>query len=280
MSEKAVLIVGRVLKAVLSVLAVVAGAALFTQVLRIYSLGGNPYNAEVVAKYFSQIAGFVWAFIAVLVLAGAFFIIYPEKQKTVVETDGKKTLARLKNRLPLSNKEYAETYSESVLQLKRGELYRKAAWIAMICGCAVSACACFAYLLKAENFAGKNVTAEVKAMTIAFLPYLVASFLAFVAAFAFEKISLKKETAAVKSLFAESVKNGVKPSVQPEKKGKIQQIKEKVENALFSKKGLIIIRSAIAALCVVLVIVGIANGGMEDVLGKAKRICQECIGLG
>ncbi len=41
-----------------------------------------------------------------------------------------------------------------------------------------------------------------------------------------------------------------------------------------------VLRLSILAVAVVLVIAGIANGGMSDVLGKAVRICTECIGLG
>ncbi|MBO4940102.1 MAG: thioredoxin [Clostridia bacterium] len=39
-------------------------------------------------------------------------------------------------------------------------------------------------------------------------------------------------------------------------------------------------RIALAAVGVVLVVVGIFNGGMADVLEKAVQICTQCIGLG
>lgn len=40
------------------------------------------------------------------------------------------------------------------------------------------------------------------------------------------------------------------------------------------------VRGILAAVVVVLVVLGVLNGGMADVLGKAIRICTECIGLG
>lgn len=40
------------------------------------------------------------------------------------------------------------------------------------------------------------------------------------------------------------------------------------------------VRGILAAVAVVLVVLGVLNGGMADVLGKAIRICTECIGLG
>lgn len=38
--------------------------------------------------------------------------------------------------------------------------------------------------------------------------------------------------------------------------------------------------AALFALGVLLVILGVMNGGAQDVLAKAVRICSECIGLG
>ena len=40
------------------------------------------------------------------------------------------------------------------------------------------------------------------------------------------------------------------------------------------------IRGLILAVGVLFIVLGIFNGGMADVLGKAIRICTECIGLG
>ena len=46
------------------------------------------------------------------------------------------------------------------------------------------------------------------------------------------------------------------------------------------KKAVNIARYVIACISVVLIILGILNGGMADVLAKAVKICTECIGLG
>ena len=42
----------------------------------------------------------------------------------------------------------------------------------------------------------------------------------------------------------------------------------------------IIVRLIILAVAAAFIIIGSLNGGMADVLGKAVRICTECIGLG
>ena len=41
-----------------------------------------------------------------------------------------------------------------------------------------------------------------------------------------------------------------------------------------------IIRAALIVLAALLIVAGIHNGGLRDVLYKAKNICTECIGLG
>ena len=45
-------------------------------------------------------------------------------------------------------------------------------------------------------------------------------------------------------------------------------------------KAVKIIRIAVLVLAVALIVFGVANGGMHDVLVKAKKICMECVGLG
>ena len=39
-------------------------------------------------------------------------------------------------------------------------------------------------------------------------------------------------------------------------------------------------RIAVIALAVFLIVAGILNGGLEDVLAKGATICTECVGLG
>ena len=45
-------------------------------------------------------------------------------------------------------------------------------------------------------------------------------------------------------------------------------------------RGTLYLRAAVFALALVLIVLGILNGGLEDVLAKGAAICTECIGLG
>ena len=46
------------------------------------------------------------------------------------------------------------------------------------------------------------------------------------------------------------------------------------------KHTVLIARCTLCAIAVVFILLGIFNGGIQDVLGKAIAICTECIGLG
>ena len=52
------------------------------------------------------------------------------------------------------------------------------------------------------------------------------------------------------------------------------------QQTAFNIKTLISVRSALLVLAFVFIIIGIVNGGMDDVFQKAVKICTECIGLG
>ena len=42
----------------------------------------------------------------------------------------------------------------------------------------------------------------------------------------------------------------------------------------------VILRTAVLVIALVLIVIGIINGGLEDVLAKGAAICTECVGLG
>ena len=45
-------------------------------------------------------------------------------------------------------------------------------------------------------------------------------------------------------------------------------------------KNIIIIRAGFISVGIILVVIGIHNGGYADIMNKAIRICYECIGIG
>ena len=59
-------------------------------------------------------------------------------------------------------------------------------------------------------------------------------------------------------------------------------VKQSVTKAVPQKAGRreVILRVVILILAAALIIMGICNGGLEDVLAKGASICTECVGLG
>ena len=64
------------------------------------------------------------------------------------------------------------------------------------------------------------------------------------------------------------------------KKGVVMKTKSPQKTARSNERITLFSRVAIGVVAVVLIVWGIANGGMADVLGKAINICTQCIGLG
>ena len=92
--------------------------------------------------------------------------------------------------------------------------------------------------------------------------------------------SAEKESTRLKDLFAKRVE-----FTEGKENKIIEFISEKCDicKEFFTKHqktALYLVRGIVLTTAVVFVIVGIINGGMSDVLGKAVKICTECIGLG
>ena len=59
----------------------------------------------------------------------------------------------------------------------------------------------------------------------------------------------------------------------------IGSIQEKAVHQQADQKTLTL-RTAVLVIALVLIVIGILNGGLEDVLAKGAAICTECVGLG
>ena len=80
--------------------------------------------------------------------------------------------------------------------------------------------------------------------------------------------SYQKECDIVRSAIRENPELVIKDSKSKETKSKDKE------------KTMLAVRIILTVLALLLIILGIMNGGMADVLAKAVKICTECIGLG
>ena len=126
---------------------------------------------------------------------------------------------------------------------------------AAICGavCALCAVPAALYLLNIANFTSWELESVMGAMLLNVGPWLVVR-----AQVCYKSISREAEAASQAPKLA-------------------QPLPKKPTNA---GKGRMILRGVLYIAATALIVCGIANGGMRDVLVKAINICTECIGLG
>lgn len=137
------------------------------------------------------------------------------------------------------------------------EQQRRTVWIAAIAVSAICAVPCVVYLVQASHFADRDLEKTMGAMLLALLPWLLIAFAALLAASLFESKSISKEV----SLLQKAPKSAPVSTSQPHKSP-------------------VPVQAAVLVLSLVLILLGIFNGGAWDVLVKAVNICTECIGLG
>ena len=282
---------------VFSVFTVFVGALFIWQVWAIYrSAESKPFSVDSISAHFKQIQVFVWLWVATLIGNLLFGILYPDQKKKSGFIDLDAQVQKMRARLPDSGK--------FVLKNKTYPLIRK---IVFSCGCAVllAVIIASAYFLSAaytptlssKFFAESNGAAERLLCLFAWVCF--GAILLAVAA-VIDNVLVKKELALLKDSVAMEAKakqgkgGGIKENLTAEELKAYNQVCVEVAEERKNKKvrredlaadknkklAVWIARGVLACAAVVLLIVGIANGGMADVLEKAKNICTQCIGLG
>lgn len=260
----------------MAVLTVIVGALFILQICSIYaSAPESPYTVQSISAHFNQIAIPVWIWVAALAGNIVLSFIFPEeeeKPKSQVEISIK--LSRMQKRLP----ENAVGMS-AIKQKRRG---RVAAIIvcAVFVAAAIAICLLhllnpnYAPIISADFFPGGRALAD---RLVHSIPWIIDGFLICIVVTEFVEKSQEEELALTKTAIAESAKQGVKADKnKQEKKGFFQAIGEFFD----SEKTTAVFRILFAVAGIALVVVGIFNGGMNDMFQKAINICTQCIGLG
>ena len=228
------------------------------QCLDIYLVGNSPanldasglhiqsvYRAEDVISRLGSLR--IWA-IGYLALLAAVCVMVPGGAR-------KGTAAAMEpdNRLRLMKKKFTDlpeaARAEENLRKKIG--YGTAA--------VVAACAALSlvYLLNRDHFTSWDLETVMGQMLAHTLPWTIIAFASVTAASFLCRRSMEREIALLK---------GVSGSKAPEAAAKPSRLPY--------------VRIALYAVAAILIVLGINNGGMRDVLIKAINICTECIGLG
>ena len=233
-------------------LIIALGIALILSCLDIYNSGARPYTPESIGLRFQNIALLAYACIAIAVggiILGLALPLDQKKPKSV-----KDDLALMEKAKAKAGTCPAEAVAE---QKKR---------LGLRIGTAIAFAGLMVYpaiyFMNPAHFSITSLNEDIaKAVTIALVPAAIGLLLCFVCSM-LESKSIAKETEIYKKASTENKANVASPENVP------------------AKSYLTAIRCGLLVLAVCLIVMGIFNGGMKDVLDKAVAICTECIGLG
>lgn len=250
----------------LAVLTVIVGILFISQAADIY-YSGEGYSRELVIERCTAIAAPFWIWIAAIVAGGIIWMIYPaEKKKLKRLPDARGDVERFyKLAAKQSDK---EGFDEAAKAVARERKVRRIVWISCMVICLICAGVGLYYLFNLPEYPSDPNEAVLRLVRTTLICVIVA-FIACCGATVFDTISAKKIAPQVKKMLA----IGGRDQTQTAAKGKLA-------TALESPITLWAVRAIIFIIAIVFIVLGVLNGGMADVLGKAINICTECIGLG
>ena len=265
MSDKTVQTLRRITSIALSVLAVICALALAIACVGIYRSGDRPFTPERIAQAWRSVAIFVWLFIAFTIGSGIFHLLCPPAVKRAKGTVFPEIrLAKIKARL--ARKQYDD---QLLLPLTKQEAYVKILRISAVIVCILCAVYPLIYLNNPDHFT--SIDAELNAQVVrAIIPSLCFTAIALAYCFTVKLLSdISYEKAIV---YAKAIM--LLPAPAADKKSQAKQETGLPGYTTF------VLRIVLLLAAVTMIVLGILNGGMSDVLQKAIKICTECIGLG
>ena len=265
MSDKTVKIIRTLTGIILSALALVCAIALAVSCVQIYQSGSRPFTPERISDAWSSIAIFVWLFVACAIAGGVIDLLFPApRKKQKGQPYPELRLAKIKARL--ARKQYPD---ELLLPLVKQEIYVKSMRITAVAVCTISASYPLIYLNNLDNFT--SLDTQLNAQVIAaVLPSLCCAIIAMAFCYAVRLLSDASCESAI--LYAKAIMLIPAPAAEKKPIGKVSKSLPAYTTS--------VLQVVLIVVAVCMIVAGIFNGSMNDVLQKAIRICTECIGLG
>ena len=247
----------------LSALLVVSGILLMIACVSIYRIGEEPFTPQNIANAFSKICIPVYITLGSVAAGLIFWIIYPNEQKKPKPSVGERVLLeRLAQKLNIDE----NCPTEPQMIIKKEKKLRLTLRIATLALCVLVSLPGLIYALNLGHYHGaETCNSDIIAACLWLLPCVFVATGLCVALVYLEHASLRRELEAVKRIA---------------KVCGMRRTQEEPAPIAKNDRVILIVRIALAVAAVGLIIAGIANGGMADVLAKAINICTECIGLG
>lgn len=250
----------------LAVLIVAAGVCFALSCLSIYESGDSPFTRESISTHFQRIAIPVWACVAGVIGGAILSLALPvDGGKVKSRRDPETALSKLAARLDLSGCD--EAVADSIRKERK---WRRAVTVILWVLAGITLLPALMWCVNPAHFSIENLNTDIKTAALFILPCAAVSLGLLTGERLLRHASVARETATVKAALA-----AVKGGAPAPKNGKSDK-KKWTSHPRFVWG----VRGAILVVGIVFIVLGVRNGGMADVLGKAIRICTECIGLG
>ena len=256
--EKAQLI----LTLILSLVIFVAAISYVVSCVSIYTSGEDtPFSRGVVVEHLKKLLPISLTTLALVICVGVLSLFTTEKKVKSIPIKSKIQLKLIEKKL---SKNYSEEYSSQ--KNRESKLRGMLIIIASVLSVVMIATA-LVFVLDSSRYSLDNVNLDIAhAVIIA----AVAAVLVFADIFVLSLLldrSYSRECSSAKSELARQKAAGISPTP-------CEEYNFNEGHTVF------LVRLTLIAVAITFIILGITNGGMADVLGKAVRICTECIGLG
>ena len=250
----------------------------------LYYTGGNsPYSAERVSNYLIPLIPISIITVLGAIFSGILAVIYPQKSKLEPLKSASYALMRGEKR---GNTEVSDA-TRVALSSEVG----KRTLIKLATGVVVTVCVAVSLLisLNFSRYSLENINGDIIGVAVLVLPLVAIA----VASVCVCYYLCERSCEASLEIYSSAKHGEVTASSEGyDKSGmllKAAKVRASVLNRLSPIFGfigkneetiLLGTRVVLGVVSVVFIIVGIGNGGMDDVLAKAVKICTECIGLG
>lgn len=247
---------------VLAVLIVITGICLIVSCVQIYKLGDSPFTRERIGEALGAIRLPLVACVVGALIGVGLSLALPFETKTKGDFDGRIALARLHRRI-----NPVECSFDLREKLKKESEHRVELRVLCALFCVVISLPALIYLLNFSHYTEDLNGSVISAMYLV-VPTALICGAALLCEQHFERLSIARETALVKDLIAKGKTSGWGQHATAIPETESQRVATWV------------VRILLVAAAVIMIINGVGNGGMADVLNKAIKICTECIGLG
>ena len=276
-SEKNNALIHTVFGAVLSVLIIAVGICFAASCIHIYNSDAEQlFTYESIGAHFKKIAIPVFLLIGMLIVSAVLTVLLPlnSNEKAKNKPNFKKQLSLLAQKIDISKCDGAD--KKAVLRERK---LRKIIMICTFAVCAFAIIASLIFLLDFSRYDTVDMNGDIINACLLSLPLLIAALSACFASSLLCGVSVARELSVLR--------DAVKKKSEIVVGNKSFTLKEcedccKIKDfcSRNSARILLGVRISVFAFAALFIVLGIMNGGMADVLGKAVRICTECIGLG